>query len=56
MKDFRGNELNIGDEIVINKYVCKITKMTKDSVHVYVIKEEKEKEEEQRSVPLPCTW
>lgn len=34
---------NIGDEIVINKYVCKITKMTKDSVHVYVIKEAEEK-------------
>lgn len=34
---------NINDEIVINKYVCKITKMTKDSVHVDVIKEAEER-------------
>ena len=34
---------NIDDEIVINKYVCKITKMTKDSVEVDVIKEAEEK-------------
>lgn len=34
---------NIDDEIVINKYVCKITKMTKDTVEVDVIKEAEEK-------------
>lgn len=34
---------NVDDEIVINKYVCKITKMTKDSVEVDVIKEAEEK-------------
>lgn len=34
---------NIDDEIVINKYVCKITKMTKDSVEVDVVKEAEQK-------------
>lgn len=34
---------NIDDEIVINKYVCKITKMTKDSVEVDVLKEAEQK-------------
>lgn len=34
---------NIDDELVINKYVCKITKMTKDSVEVDVLKEAEQK-------------
>lgn len=34
---------NIDDEIIINKYVCKITRMTKDTVEVDVLKEAEEK-------------
>lgn len=34
---------NIGDEIIINRYVCKITKMKKDTVEVDVIKEAEQK-------------
>lgn len=34
---------NIGDQIIINRYVCKITKMTKDTVEVDVIKEAEQK-------------
>lgn len=34
---------NIGDEIIVNKYVCEITKMTKDTVEVDVIREAEEK-------------
>lgn len=34
---------NIGDQIIINKYVCEITKMTKNIVEVKVIKEVEER-------------
>lgn len=34
---------NIGDEIIINKFVCEIVKMTKDTVELKVIKEANEK-------------
>lgn len=34
---------NVGDEVIINKYVCRITKMTKDTVETLVIKEAEEK-------------
>lgn len=34
---------NIGDQIIVNKYVCEITKMTKDTVEAIVVKEAEEK-------------
>lgn len=36
---------NIGDEIIINKYVCKITKMTKNTIEVDILKEAEKKGE-----------
>lgn len=34
---------NIGDEIIINKFVCEITKMTKDTIELKYIKDAEEK-------------
>lgn len=34
---------NVGDEVIINKYICKIVKMTKDTIELKVVKEAEEK-------------